>query len=223
LRLRNQREEVEMGEFGPLAQAVIDGNGKKVIELVNAALAEKATPQSILAEHLIPGMIEVGKLMAEGEYFIPEVLKSAKSMNGALEILEPLLASGARETAGYVIMGTVDGDIHDIGKNLVCMLLKGSGFEVKDLGVSVPTAKFVEAAREREGKIIIGLSALITPTLDEMSKVIKAVEAEGLRNRVKIMVGGAPVTKEFADSIGADGTAPDGPSAVTLARSLLAA
>lgn len=212
-----------MGEFGPLTQAVIDGNGKKVIELVNAALAEKATPQSILSDHVIPGMIEVGKLMAEGEYFIPEVLKSAKSMNGALEILEPLLASGPRESAGYVIMGTVDGDIHDIGKNLVCILLKGSGFEVKDLGISVPTPKFVEAAKEKDGKIILGLSALITPTLDEMPKVIKAIEEAGLRNRVKIMVGGAPVTKEFADSIGADGTAPDAATAVTLAKNLFAA
>jgi len=211
-----------MGEFGPLTQAVIDGNGKKVIELVMAALAEKATPQSILSDHMIPGMIEVGKLMAEGEYFIPEVLKSAKAMNGALEILEPLLAAGSRESAGYVIIGTVDGDIHDIGKNLVCILLKGSGFEVKDLGVSVPMVKFVEAAKAREGKIILGLSALITPTLDEMPKVIKAIEEAGLRSRVKIMVGGAPVTKEFSDSIGADGTAPDAPSAVTLAKNLLA-
>ena len=212
-----------MGEFGPLTQAVIDGNGKKVLELVSKALGEKATPASILSEHLIPGMIEVGKLMAEGEYFIPEVLKSAKSMNGALEILEPLLAQGGRESAGYVIMGTVDGDIHDIGKNLVCMLLKGSGFEVVDLGVSVPLAKFVEAAKAKDGKIILGLSALITPTLDEMPVVIKAIEEAGLRGRVKIMVGGAPVTKEFAESIKADGTAPDAPSAVTLAKSLLAA
>lgn len=212
-----------MGEFGPLTQAVIDGNGKKVVELVNKALSENATPTSILSEHLIPGMIEVGKLMAEGEYFIPEVLKSAKAMNGALEILEPLLAQGGRESAGYVIMGTVDGDIHDIGKNLVCMLLKGSGFEVKDLGVSVPTPKFVEAARARDGKILMGLSALITPTLDEMPVVIKAIEEAGLRSRVKIMVGGAPVTKEFAESIKADGTAPDAPSTVTLAKSLLAA
>lgn len=211
-----------MGEFGPLTQAVIDGNGKKVIELVTAALAEKATPQSILSDHMIPGMIEVGKLMSEGEYFIPEVLKSAKAMNGALEILEPLLALGSRETAGYVIMGTVDGDIHDIGKNLVCMLLKGSGFEVKDLGVSVPMAKFIEAVNAKDGKIVLGLSALITPTLDEMPKVIKAIEEAGLRSRVKIMIGGAPITKEFSDSIGADGTAPDAPSAVTLARGLLA-
>jgi len=212
-----------MGEFGPLTQAVIDGNGKKVIELVNNALAEKASPQSILTDHLIPGMIEVGKLMAEGEYFIPEVLKSAKTMNGALEILEPLLAAGARESRGCVVMGTVDGDIHDIGKNLVCMLLKGNGFEVIDLGVSVPTDKFIATLKSREGKLVLGMSALITPTLDEMPKVIKAVEAEGLRSRIKIMVGGAPVTKEFCDTIGADGTAPDAPSAVTLAKNLLTA
>ena len=217
-----------MGEFGPLTQAVIDGDGKKVVQMVNAALAEKSTPQAILADHLIPGMIEVGKLMQEGEYFIPEVLKSAKSMNGALEILEPLLlAAGSRESAGCVIMGTVDGDIHDIGKNLVCMLLKGSGFEVRDVGVSVPVHKFVEAAKsavkEREGKILLGMSGLITPTLDGMPEVIRAIEEAGLRNRVKIMVGGAPVTKEFCDSIGADGTAPDAPSAVTLAKSLMVA
>ena len=212
-----------MGEFGPLTQAVIDGSGKKVIELVNKALGENATPQSILTGHLIPGMIEVGKLMAEGEYFIPEVLKSAKSMNGALEILQPLLAAGSKESPGCVVMGTVDGDIHDIGKNLVCMLLKGNGFEVVDLGVSVPMDKFIETLKSREGKLVLGMSALITPTLDEMPKVIKAVEAEGLRSRVKIMVGGAPVTKEFCDSIGADGTAPDAPSAVTLAKNLLAA
>ncbi len=212
-----------MGEFGPLTLALIDGNGKKVIELVNNALAENASPQSILTEHLIPGMIEVGKLMAEGEYFIPEVLKSAKSMNGALEILEPLLAAGARESQGCVVIGTVDGDIHDIGKNLVCMLLRGNGFEVVDLGVSVPMDKFLAALKSREGKLVLGLSALITPTLDEMPKVIKALEAEGLRSRVKIMIGGAPVTKEFCDSIGADGTASDAPSAVTLAKNLLGA
>jgi 5-methyltetrahydrofolate--homocysteine methyltransferase len=211
-----------MGDLGQLKQAVIDGNGKKVIELVNAALTEKIAPQTILSDHMIPGMIEVGKLMAEGEYFIPEVLKSAKSMNGGLAILEPLLAAGSRDSAGYVIIGTVDGDIHDIGKNLVCMLLKGSGFEILDLGVSVPTDKFVEAAKAREGRVVLGLSALITPVLDEMPKVIKAIEAAGLRNRVKIMVGGAPVTKEFSDSVGADGTAPDAPSAVTLAKNLLA-
>lgn len=143
-------------------------------------------------------------------------------MNGALAILEPLLV-GSGKSEGCAIIGTVDGDIHDIGKNLVCMLLKGNGFEVIDLGVSVPTDKFIEAAKAKEGRIVLGMSALITPVLDEMAKVIKGLEAAGLRNRVKVMVGGAPVTQEFSDSIGADGTAADAPAAVTLAKSLLAA
>jgi corrinoid protein of di/trimethylamine methyltransferase len=212
-----------MGELEPLMQAVIDGNGKKVIELVNEALAQNVAPQAILSQHMIPGMLEVGKLMAEGEYFIPEVLRSAKAMQGALAILEPLLAGGARESAGLVIIGTVDGDIHDIGKNLVSMLLKGSGFDVVDLGVSVPTSKFVDAVKGNNGPALLGMSALITPVLDEMPKVIKALEEAGLRSQVKVMVGGAPVTQEFADSIGADGTAKDAAGAVSLAKSLLAA
>lgn len=209
-----------MGEFAPLTQAIIDGNRNKVIELVKAALEDKAMPQSLLSDYMIPGMLEVGKLMAEGEYFIPEVLRSAKSMNGALEILEPLLMTGTRETEGYVILGTVDGDIHDIGKNLVGMLLKGSGFEVNDLGTSVTKERFLEAAQAKDGTVALGMSALITPTLDEMHEVIKVIEDAGIRDRVKIMVGGAPVTQEFADSIGADGTAPDAASAVRLAKKL---
>ncbi|UCF82516.1 MAG: cobalamin-dependent protein [Desulfobacteraceae bacterium] len=211
-----------MGEFGPLTQAVIDGDRKKVVELVNAGLAEGATPQSLLSEHMIPGMLKVGQLMQEGEYFIPEVLKSAKAMKGALEILEPMLTAGDMASEGYVILGTVDGDIHDIGKNLVAMLLKGSGFEVQDLGVSVPTDKFIEAIKEKDGTVILGMSALITPVLDEMPAVIKAVEDAGLRGRVKIMVGGAPVDQGFSDSIGADGAAEDAAGAVSLAKRLLA-
>jgi len=211
-----------MADFSEMTQAIIDGNRKKVVELVDAALAESVTPQSLLSGHMIPGMLEVGKLMQEGEYFIPEVLRSAKAMNGALEILEPLLMAGDMETAGHVVLGTVDGDIHDIGKNLVGMLLKGSGFEVQDVGVSVPTDKFVEAVNEKEGSVILAMSALITPVLDEMPKVIKALEDAGIRDRVKVMVGGAPITQKFADSIGADGTAEDAAGAVTLAKSLLA-
>jgi methylmalonyl-CoA mutase cobalamin-binding domain/chain len=168
-------------------------------------------------------MLEVGNLMQEGEYFIPEVLRAAKAMKGALEILEPLLlAGGGAESEGYVVIGTVDGDIHDIGKNLVGMLLKGSGFEVNDLGVSVTTDTFIDALKEREGPVILGLSALITPTMDEMPAVVKAVEDAGLRDRVKIMVGGAPIDQEFADDIGADGTAEDAAGAVALAKRLLA-
>ena len=212
-----------MSDFPELTQAVIDGVGKKVVEMVNANLEKGATPQSILTDFLIPGMLEVGNLMQEGEYFIPEVLRAAKAMKGALEILEPILAeSGGAESEGYVVIGTVDGDIHDIGKNLVGMLLKGSGFEVNDLGVSVTTDTFIEALKDHDGPVILGLSALITPTMDEMPAVVKAVEDAGLRDRVKIMVGGAPIDQEFADDIGADGTAEDAARAVVLAKRLLA-
>jgi len=211
-----------MVDLAPLKQAVIDGNRNLVVELVEAALGDKIGPQQLLSGHLIPGMLEVGSLMEEGEYFIPEVLRSAKAMNFALEILEPLLAIGGREYVGRVILGTVDGDIHDIGKNLVGMLLKGSGFEVQDIGVSMPADKFVEAVQGTEGTVILGMSALITPVLDEMPKIIQALEDAGLRDRVKIMVGGAPIDQEFSDSIGADGTAGDAAGAVRLAKSLLA-
>ena len=204
-----------MSDFPELTQAVIDGNRNKVIEIVNAELEKGVAPQSLLSEYMIPGMLEVGNLMQEGEYFIPEVLRSAKAMKGVLEILEPLLeASGGAQSVGYIVIGTVDGDIHDIGKNLVTMLLKGSGFAVNDLGVSVKSEAFVEALKEKEGAVLLGLSALITPTLDEMPVVIKAIEDAGLRDRVKIMVGGAPVTQEFAEEIGADGTAEDAAAAV---------
>lgn len=210
-----------MADLAGLKQAVIDGNRNKVVEFVKAALADNMDPQKILTEHMIPGMLEVGQLMADGEYFIPEVLRSAKAMNGALELVEPLLVEGKRDIAGNVILGSVDGDIHDIGKNLVAMLLKGNGFIVHDLGVSVPVAKFVEAAKGIDGKVILGMSALITPVLDEMPKVIQAVQDAGLRGRVKIMVGGAPVDQSFANSIGADGTASDAAGAVTLAKKLM--
>src|SRR4030042_3545646 len=211
-----------MADFPELTQALIDGNAKKVLEIVNAELKKGATPQSLLTGYMIPGMLHVGKLMQEGEYFIPEVLKSAKAMKGVLEILEPMLGQGAdRQSEGYVVIGTVDGDIHDIGKNLVAMLLKGAGFEVNDLGVSVKKEAFMDAVKAREGKVILGLSALITPTLDEMPVVIEALKEAGLRDRVKVMVGGAPVTQEFAEGVGADGTAEDAATAVDLAKRLM--
>jgi 5-methyltetrahydrofolate--homocysteine methyltransferase len=213
-----------MSDFPELTQAVIDGNRNKVVEIVNAELEKSITPQALLSDFMIPGMLEVGNLMQEGEYFIPEVLRSAKAMQFGLNILEPLLAEGGgAESAGYIVIGSVDGDIHDIGKNLVAMLLKGSGFTVNDLGVSVKAEAFIEALKEKEGTVLLGMSALITPTLDEMPVVIKAVEEAGLRDRVKIMVGGAPVTQEFSDEIGADGTAEDAAAAVSLAKQLLAA
>ena len=211
-----------MSDFSELAQSVIDAKKDKVIEIVNDSLKKNVKPQSLMSGHLIPAMLEVGRLMEEGEYFIPEVLQSAKAMKAGMAILEPiLLASGSAESSGYVILGTVDGDIHDIGKNLVATLLKGSGFTINDLGTSVTKERFLEVAQEQDGPIVLGMSTLITPTMDEMSEVIKVVEDAGIRDRVKIMVGGAPIDQEFSDSIGADGTAPDAASAVRLAKKLL--
>lgn len=210
-----------MENLGPLSNALIEGNRIKVIELVNEALEQKVSPQEILSEHLIPGMNKVGEMMAEGEFFVPEVLRAAKAMGKALEIIEPLLLAGPKDSAGLVLIGSVSGDIHDIGKNLVSLMLKGSGFEVRDLGVSVPTDKFIDAAKETEGTIVLGMSALITPVMQEMPKVIKALEENGLRDRVKVMVGGATITEEYADSIGADGTASNAGETVALVKRLL--
>ena len=211
-----------MVELSEISLAIIEGNSEKVVELIENNLEKGVSAQDILTGHLIPGMLEVGRLMEEGEYFIPEVLLSAKVMNRGLEILQPLLAGDSSfKSEGYVILGTVEGDIHDIGKNLVGVLLKGSGFEVLDLGVSVPTEKFVATAEEKKGTIILAMSALITPTMAEMPVVIKAIESAGIRHRVRIMVGGAPITVEFAKSIGADGMTKDAAGAVRLAKELL--
>lgn len=213
-----------MSELPELTQAIIDGNPKKVVEIVNSEIENGTAPQSLLSDSMIPAMLEVGNLMEEGEYFIPEVLRSAKAMKGGMEIVEPLLlAGGNAESPGRIVIGTVDGDIHDIGKNLVVTLLKGNGFEVNDMGVSVKTDTFIEALKEKDGPVVLGMSALITPTITEMPVVIKAVEDSGLRDRVKIMVGGAAVTQEFADEIGADGTAANAAAAVTLAKQLIQA
>jgi 5-methyltetrahydrofolate--homocysteine methyltransferase len=211
-----------MSNFSELSQAIIDARKTIVIELVKDAVGKNVAAQSLLSEHMIPAMLEVGRLMEDGEYFIPEVLQSAKAMKAGMDIIEPiLLESGSGASEGYVILGTVEGDIHDIGKNLVGTLLKGSGFEVLDLGTSVPKEKFLEAAQAKDGAIVIGMSALITPTLDGMPEVIKLIEDAGIRDRVKIMVGGAAVTEEFADSIGADGTSRDAAGAVRLAKDIL--
>lgn len=210
-----------MENLGPLSNALIEGNRNKVVEMVNEALEQNVEPQEILSEQLIPGMNKVGEMMAEGEFFVPEVLRAAKAMGKALEIIEPLLLAGPKDSAGLVLIGSVSGDIHDIGKNLVSLMLKGSGFEVRDLGVAVSTDKFIDAVKETEGTIILGMSALITPVMPEMPKVIKALEKNGLRDRVKVMVGGATITEEFADSIGADGTASNAGETVALAKRLL--
>ena len=202
-----------------LQEALMAGKKAEVESLVDQALAAGLPTRQILNEGLISGMEKIGVLFKNNEVFIPEVLVAARAMNAALTKLEPYLIKDKIEPRGTVVIGTVKGDLHDIGKNLVAMMWKGAGFEVVDLGVNVRPERFVEAAREHDAEII-GLSALLTTTMPGMRGVVDAVRAAGLRSRV--VVGGAPTTPEFATEIGADGHAPDAGSAVDLVRRLLA-
>jgi len=202
-----------------LKQAVIEGDDKQVADLARRALDEGLSAETILNDALIVGMGEVGELFEQGEYFVPELLLSARAMQAAMEVLRPLLSASSYEPLGKVVMGTVQGDLHDIGKKLVAMMLEGSGFEVIDLGTDVPPARFVETVEE-SGAQVVGLSALLTTTLPAMEATVSALREAG-PVRVKVMIGGAPVTSAFAQSIGADGYAPDASSAVALARRLV--
>ncbi|ADG80954.1 Methionine synthase [Thermincola ferriacetica] len=201
-------------------QAVIDFNNAKVVELVKHELANGTDVSTILNDGLIAAMDEVGRLFSEGELFVPEMLRSAQAMKAGLDELKPLLAQSAAKSAGTIVIGTVKGDLHDIGKNLVAMMMEGAGFDVIDLGVDVDTEKFVKTAKEKNANVIC-MSALLTTTMPGMEEVIKAVKAQGLD--IKTMVGGAPVTQEFANKIGADGYAEDAPGAVEKARELASA
>jgi len=207
-------------EFSSLAQSVIDGDLDLVLEKVQRSLAENVSPQSIMEDHLIPAMGEVGRLFEEGEYFVPELMVSARAMQSAMKILNPLLTGSGVQKIGRVVIGTVKGDFHDIGKNLVASMLEGGGFEVIDLGVDVSPEKFAEAAREKSGTLV-AMSALLTTTMPQMQKVVEQLESTGLRNTSKVMIGGAPVTSEFAKKIGADGYSDNASAAVTLAKELL--
>jgi 5-methyltetrahydrofolate--homocysteine methyltransferase len=209
-----------MSQSQEIYQAVLDGDLELTKEKVQAALSSGMTASDILQNGLIAAMGEVGRLFEEGDCFVPEMLVSARAMQAGLEILKPLLAQAGIEPVGKAIVGTVKGDLHDIGKKLVAMMLEGAGFKVMDLGVDVPAEKFVAALQE--GADIVGLSALLTTTMPSMEHTIKAIEAAGLRNRVKIIISGAPVTAEYARQIGADGFASDAGHAVTVAKSLIA-
>jgi len=208
-----------MSQTQEIYQAVLEGDLETTKEKVQEALSAGQTASEILQNGLIAAMGEVGRLFEEGDCFVPEMLVSARAMQAGLEILKPLLAQAGVEPVGKAIVGTVKGDLHDIGKNLVSMMLEGAGFKVVDLGVDVPAEKFVAALQD--GADILGLSALLTTTMPSMENTIKAIEAAGLRNRVKIIIGGAPVTAEYAHQIGADGFAPDAGQAVTVAKSLI--
>ena len=224
-------------DLKPLSEAIINGKREIAVELVKKALADNVPPGTILNDGLIAGMNEVGRRFKANEFYVPEVLIAARAMSnakglinpggldnwvptpGAMEILQPHLTKAGVKSRGKVVIGTVKGDLHDIGKNLVAMMLKGSGFEVVDMEIDVAPEKFVEAAKTSGAKLI-GLSALLTTTMPQMKNVVDAVKGAGLKS-VKIMIGGAPVTQEYADEIGASGYAPDAASAVDKARELV--
>ena len=202
--------------------AVLNGDAATTEAEVTAALAAETPPEDILYEACIPAMEEVGRQFEEGNKFVPEMLISARAMQKAMGLLRPLLLQADIKTLGTVIVGTVAGDLHDIGKNLVAMMLEGSGFEVIDLGTDVSPTQFVEAVRERKPQVI-GMSALLTTTMPSMGATIEALKEAGLRDQVKVMIGGAPITQDFAEKIGADGFAPDASSASRKAKELVGA
>jgi len=200
-------------------QGVLDGDMGAVTENVQTALDAGMTAGDILQRGLIAAMGEVGRLFEDGEYFVPEMLIAARAMKAGLGILQPLLVESGIEPAGKVAIGTVKGDLHDIGKNLVSMMLEGAGFEIIDLGTDVTPDQFVAAASN--GADLIGLSALLTTTMPSMETTIKALVNAGVRDQVKVIIGGAPVTADYAKQIGADGFAPDASQAVSLVKSLV--
>jgi 5-methyltetrahydrofolate--homocysteine methyltransferase len=203
-----------------LAKEIYNGNAEAVVALTKEALDAGLSPEEILNQGMIAGMDAVGRDFRDGILFVPEVLIAARAMHAGMGILRPLLTEAESHSKGTVVLGTVRGDLHDIGKNLVGMMMEGAGFQVVDLGTDVPPEKFVEAAKAHNAKIV-GMSALLTTTMTEMPNVIAALKEAGLREAVKVMVGGAPVTQRFADEIGADGYAPNASAAVEKARELL--
>ena len=209
-----------MSVYEELAGALYKGKAADVKQLVEQCLSEGKTPGDILNEGMMPGMNRLGQDFKANKVFIPEVLIAAKAMHAGMDVLKPLLVETGVEPVGKAVIGTVEGDLHDIGKNLVGMMLEGAGFEVIDLGVDCNGEAFVNAVKEH-GAQLVGLSALITTTMTAMGRIIKEFEDNNLRDQVKIMIGGAPVDQNYANDIGADGYAPDAASAVEKARDLL--
>jgi len=209
-----------MDKMNLLYESIINGDAKKARELTQQALNHRVDPQQIVKEYLIPAMDEVGRRFECNEYFVPELLIAARAMKGSLELINPILASRGDKPAGRVIIGTVKGDLHDIGKNLVASMLEGAGFEVIDLGVDVAPEVFVSSVKEREPNFV-ALSALLTTTMPSMKQTIDALQESGLREKVKILVGGAPVSQRYADEIGADGYSDSASGAVGIARRLI--
>ncbi len=209
-----------MFDVSLLSKAIEEGNRENAVQLTTEALSAGANPQDIIAHGLQAGMGTVGEKFSSGEYFLPDMLMAARAMNSCLEVLKPLLDKTGIPTIGKVVIGTVKGDMHDIGKNVVATFLKGSGFEVFDLGLNVPDQKFIDEVREKKADIL-GLSALLTTTMPFMGRIIKALDAAGLRSGVKVLVGGAPITQDYANYIGADAYAHDGGKAIQVCKQLL--
>ncbi len=201
-------------------EVLLSGNTTKLEELINAALQAGVPPQQLIREALIPAMEKVGEKFKTNEIFLPEVMLAARVMQAGLAVLKPLLTGEPADYVGSVVIGTVQGDHHDIGKNLVAMMLEGAGFKVVDLGADVSAEKFLQAIRQHQPEIL-GMSALLTTTMPKMKEVIDLLVSARVRAQVKVLIGGAPVTQEYADRIGADGYAPDAGAAVEVAKKLL--
>lgn len=211
-----------MQDLKPLYDAVINGDAKTTRTLTEQALAQGVDPLKLVNDYMIPAMDEVGRRFECNEYFVPELLLSARAMKSALELVRPLLAERGAKPVGRVAIGTVKGDLHDIGKNLVAAMLEGGGFEVIDLGVNVAPEKFIAAIKDNKANIV-AMSALLTTTMPAMQTTIEVLKQAGVRQQVKVLVGGAPVTQKFADEIGADGYSETAVGAVSIAKKALAA
>ena len=208
-----------MADLTALHKSILNGDLKGAAAATKEALAEQTDPLELVTSYMVPAMDEVGRRFECEEYFVPELLLSARAMKGSLELIRPLLVASGAEPAGRVVIGTVKGDLHDIGKNLVSSMLEGGGFEVIDLGSDVAPEKFAQAVKERDANIVC-LSALLTVTMPAMKTTIQALKDAGVRDRIKVLIGGAPVTQQYADEIGADGYGQNATVAVQLARRL---
>ncbi len=209
-----------MSDLSSLIKAIVAGDRDKAVQFTNEALRAGVKSSDIITKGLQPGMATVGEKFSSGEYFLPDMLMAARAMKTALEVLQPLLTKAGMPTIGRVVIGTVQGDMHDIGKNVVATFLGGSGFEVFDLGLNVPDQQFIDAVREKKANIL-GLSALLTTTMPAMGRIIKELEKAKLRSRVKVIVGGAPITPQYAKFIGADAYAHDGGEAIPVCKQLV--
>lgn len=211
-----------MPDLKQLYDAVVSGDAKATHSLTQQALAEGTDPLELVNKYMVPAMDEVGRRFEANEYFVPELLISARAMKSALELIRPLLVARGDKPVGRVAIGTVKGDLHDIGKNLVASLLEGGGFEVIDLGVNVAPEKFIATVREKDANII-AMSALLTTTMPSMKTTIEALKQAGVRQKVKVLIGGAPITQKYAEEIGADGYSENAVGAVALAKKAVAA